>query len=169
MSTTSSSLFDNPLKRTILFSTLLAAALFLLALTLPILEDTDDVWYSFLYEDLDKPEADRYNFALVLVETLALSFLYLFTLIAVGSLAELRNNLPSWNEVFVSGAVTLILAFFLPRLSVGGGLAGTESSKGNNHFTTSMQTHVFLLTILGIIMLTWYVMKSAPENENTNK
>ncbi len=171
MSTTSSSssLFDNPLKRTLLFSTLIALILVWIAGILPLLEDTENAWYSFLYKDLEIPEEDRYNFVLVMVETLALSFFYLFMLIAVGSLAELRNNLPSWNEVFVSGSVTLILAFFFPRFSVRQGIAGTESSSGFNHFTSSMQTSVFFFTLLGIILLTWYVMKSAPENENTNK
>ena len=169
MATTSSSLFENPLKRTLLFSSILALALFWLAFTLPILEDTDDAWYSFLYKNLEIPEEDRYNLPLVIVETLALSFFYLFMLISVGSMAELRNNLPSWNEVFVSGSVTLILAFFFPKFSVQGGFAGTESSSGNNHFTSDMQLSVFFFTLLGIIIMTWYVINSASENDKTNK
>ncbi|MFV2013950.1 MAG: hypothetical protein ACC656_00845, partial [Candidatus Heimdallarchaeota archaeon] len=103
------------------------------------------------------------------LEAITLSLFYLFSLIFVGSLTELRNNLPSWNEVFVSGTVTLILAFFFPRFSVGGGIRGTEGATGFNHFTPDMQLHVFLLTILGIILMTLYVMKSAQDNKEATK
>jgi hypothetical protein len=162
-------IFESPLKRTLLFSAVISLIFFWLAFTLPILENTEGKWYDFLYEDLNTPEEDRYNLALVILETLALTFFYLFSLIFVGSLAELRNNLPSWNEVFVSGTVTLILAFFFPRFSVGGGIGGTESSTGFNHFTSDMQLSVFLLTIVGIILMTLYVMKSAQDTEEATK
>ena len=162
-------IFESPLKKTLLFSAVISLILFWVAFTLPILENPQDEWYSFLYKDLNTPEEDRYNFTLVILETIALSLFYLFSLIFVGSLAELRNNLPSWNEVFVSGTVTLILAFFFPRFSVGGGIRGTESSTGFNHFTSDMQLSVFLLTIVGVFLMTLYVMKSSQPNEETAK
>lgn len=162
-------IFESPLKKTLLFSAVISLILFWVAFTLPLLENTEDAWYNFLYKDLNTPEEDRYNITLVLLETLALSLFYLFSLIFVGSLAELRNNLPSWNEVFVSGTVTLILAFFFPRFSVGGGIEGTESSTGFNHFTSDMQLSVFLLTIVGIFLMTLYVMKSSQDNEEATK
>ena len=162
-------IFESPLKKTLLFSAVISLILFWVAFILPILENTETAWYSILYKDLNIPEEDRYNITLVLLEAITLSLFYLFSLIFVGSLAELRNNLPSWNEVFVSGTVTLILAFFFPRFSVGGGIRGTEGSTGFNHFTPDMQLHVFLLTILGIILMTLYVMKSAQDNKEATK
>lgn len=164
-----SNIFESPLKKTLLFSAVISLIFFWLAFILPILENTEDGWYNFLYSDLETPEADRYNITLVLLETLALTMFYLFSLIFFGSLAELRNNLPSWNEVFVSGSLTLIMAFFFPRFSVGGGIGGTEASTGFNHFTSDMQLHVFLLSIVGIILMTLYVMKSTQDTEEPTK
>ncbi|MHA2029423.1 MAG: hypothetical protein ACXAC2_12160 [Candidatus Kariarchaeaceae archaeon] len=161
-------IFESPLKRTLLFSAVIALFLFWLAFTLPILESTENEWYGFMYEDLETPEEDRYNLSLVLLESFVLSLFYLFTLIFVASLADLRTGLAGWNEVFVSGIVTLILAFFFPRFSVGGGVGGTESSTGFNHFTSDMQLSVFFLTLIGIVLLTLYVMKSAEENQESN-
>lgn len=160
----SSSIFDNPQGRNALFTGIVALLLVFLAFYIPLVENPA-AWNKFLYKDLTLPEKDRYNIWLVLLETIILTLIYFFTLICLGSYAEFRNRLPSWGEVFTSGIFTIALATFFPRFSVGGGLQGTTASTGYNYFTSSMQWSVFFGTVLGMVLVTLYIMYSEEEKQ----
>ncbi|MHA2090590.1 MAG: hypothetical protein ACW98K_07000 [Candidatus Kariarchaeaceae archaeon] len=155
MSTLSEQLFQNPTGRTAMLSLLIALFLSLFAWVIPIATLEGDPWYSFLYEQ---------SWLLVFVESLLFTLFYFFALIFFGSLQELRNNLPSWGEVFISAIITLGLAYFLPRFTTGGTVQGTTQESGVSHFSSSMQTAVFWFTAIGIILMTLYVIYSG-ENE----
>ncbi len=163
MSSISEQLIQNPTGRTAIFSLLIALFLFFLAWIIPLANITGGEWYDFLYKDVELPENERFNWALMIIETLLFTIFYLFLVIFFGSLAELRNNLPSWGEVFISAVITLGLAYFLPRFSTSGTIEGTESESGFNHFTGDMQIAVFWLTLLGIILMTLYIIYSDDE------
>ncbi|MHA2250791.1 MAG: hypothetical protein ACXAD7_10525 [Candidatus Kariarchaeaceae archaeon] len=165
MSSVSEQLFQSPTGRTAIFSFLIAAALFLFAWVIPLASLDGDPWYDFLYKDVTLPEEDRFNWGLVLVESLLFTLFYLFILIFFGSLAELRNNLPSWGEVVISAIITVGFAFFLPKFTTSGSVEGTENETGANHFTGPMQTAVFWLSVLGIILMTLYVIYSGKDQE----
>ncbi len=68
------------------------------------------------------------------------------------------------GEVFISAIITIGLAYFLPRFTTAGNVQGTTQESGVSHFSSSMQTSVFWLTVLGIILMTLYVIYSG-ENE----
>ncbi|MHA2250838.1 MAG: hypothetical protein ACXAD7_10760 [Candidatus Kariarchaeaceae archaeon] len=166
MSSLSEQLFQSPTGRTVIFSFIVAAFLFLLAWVIPLASLDGDPWYGFLYKDTTLPETDRFNWSLVLIESFLFTLFYLFILIFFGSLAELRNNLPSWGEVIISAIITIGFSYFLPKFTTSGTVEGTERSTGANHFTGEMQTVVFWFTILGIILMTLYVIYSGSESED---
>ncbi len=153
---------STPIGRTAALSFLLTLVFLFFAGIIPLAENTDDAFYSFLYQDLEKAEGDRFNWYLVILESILLSLSYLFMLIFFGSMAEIRNNLPSWGEAFLSTFITLVLTFFFINLSVEGSIAGTDASSGFNHFTESMRRATFIFTIIGIILMTLYMIKSEP-------
>ncbi len=157
---------ERPTGRTAVISFILAAFFFIVAWFIPLVDPTVQNWYSFLYKDISLPEDERFNWYLVIIESLLFSLFYLFSVIFLGSIADLRNTIPSWFELFVSASITVLISILIPKFGIGGsGISGSGSDTGLNNFTAKMQTAVFWFTILGILLFTLYIIYSAPKEE----
>jgi hypothetical protein len=157
--------FENPTGRTAIFSFLIAAFLFLISWFIPLANVAEDSWYSFLYKDVTLPVEDRFNFGLVIIEVILFTLFFFFVVVFLGSMADLRNTLPSYFEIFTAAVISITLAAFIPKIGVTGGVAGTGTDKGVSHFTPDMQTTVIWLTILGILLMTLYLYFTRPADE----
>ncbi len=149
---------ENPSGRTAIFSFLIAAFLFLISWFIPLANPSEDSWYGFLYRDLTLPVEDRFSTGLVVVETLLFTFFFFFMVIFLGSLADLRNTLPSYFEMFTAAIVTIALALFIPQIEVTG-------AQGASNFTPGMQSGVFWFTLFGIILMVLYIYFTRPTEE----
>ena len=131
---------ENPTGRTVIFSFLIAALLFLVSWFIPLANPGEDSWYSFLYKDLTLPVEDRFNYGLVILEVLLFTFFFFFIVVFLGSMADLRNTLPSYFEIFTAAVISITLAAFIPKIEVTG-------AQGAANFTPDMQSAVFWFSI----------------------
>jgi hypothetical protein len=157
--------FDTPIGRTMVISLLLAAFMFFFALLIPLAPYDENAWYAFLYMDISLDPSDRMNWGLMFLESVLLILLYLFIIIGLGSYAELNNRLPSWGEVATGGIITLLAALLLPQIPGPETTIEGIGTSGYYHFTSNMQIGVFITTLVGMILVTMYLMYTAPADE----
>lgn len=156
---------QDPRGRSAIFALIIAGVLFIISMLIPLADPSTESWYSGLYMDLSLPEEDRFNWTLVIIESLLFTLFYLFFTVFLGGSAEVRGAVPSWREIFTGVIFTLIFAAFIPRFGISGGIAGGLSDTGVNNFTESMQTAVFWFTVLGIFLMTLYIFFTGPKQE----
>lgn len=149
---------ENPTGRTVIFSFLIAAFLFLISWFIPLANPGEESWYNFLYKDLTLPVEDRFNWGLVIVEVLLFTLFFFFMVVFLGSLSDMRNTLPSYFEMFTAAVITLTLAAFIPKIEVTG-------AEGAGNFTPGMQTGVFWFSVLGVILMILYIYFTRPADE----
>ena len=100
---------ENPTGRTAIFSLIVAAFIFMLTWLIPLSNPAEGDFFNFLYMDISLPAEERFNTALVIIESVLFSFFYLFLAIFLGNLSELRNSIPSWFEIFTSAVITIVV------------------------------------------------------------
>lgn len=98
------------------------------------------------------------NWALVGITLLLLWLSYLFLVIALGNRRELNGGIPSWGELFVSGALVLAFGLFVSNLTIAGSTANDFDSFSN--FSQRMRWIIFLLNFLGILVISAYFVYS---------
>ncbi|MEK9716420.1 MAG: hypothetical protein VW394_06630 [Candidatus Heimdallarchaeota archaeon] len=149
---------NSEIGRTFLISGLMALILGYLTIIIPLADTVStDPWYSFLYNDVTIAEEDRFNVFLVILETLFFVLFYFFFTIALASYKEINDQIPSWGQLFYAGSVTILGSLLIPQLDFQGNVEGTGSGSGYNHFTSSMQTWVAVMTIVGVVLVSLYI------------
>lgn len=156
---------ENPTGKSALISTITAGLFFVISWLIPLAGYEEGKWYLFLYKDITIAAEDRFNIGLVLLEVLLLTLFFFYLTVALGNYSEIRDSLPGWKELGTAFVITITLAAFVPKIGITGDFTGTATDKGFNHFTESMQSTVFWLTLLGIIIASLYLKYTQPKEE----
>lgn len=148
---------NRPIGRTAIISFLIAAILAVVSIIIPLANPVtaSKSWYKFLYNN------GTFNWPLVILESIVLIIMYFFLVVCLGSFAEINNRLPSWGEVIAAIIITLIFALFAPKLSI----SGQTSASVVNNFSSHMQAATFWFTVLGIIIMTLYIIFSEDKSK----
>ncbi|MHA2501369.1 MAG: hypothetical protein ACXAE3_00665 [Candidatus Kariarchaeaceae archaeon] len=162
MSTNYQKYTSTPIGRTVLITGLLSVLFAYLAFLLPLAPADNSGLFSGLYKDVSLPDEDRFNLALVILESLFLSLTFFFLTVALAAQAQVSNQIPSWRELIVSGIIVLIMSWLVPQISVGEATLAGGSGSGFNHFTPDMQTWTFVGTVIGLILFSLYLIYSTP-------
>lgn len=157
---------ENPVGRSGLISLIITLGLWVLAGFISLTPWVKGAWYSFLYKDVTIAPEDRYNILLVIIDIVLITISYFYLTVALGNFAELRNSIPGWTEVGTSIIISGVIAFFQPKFTISGKLSGTDKDLGYSHFTPDMQITVFWVSLLMILLTTFYIFKTEPKEGN---
>jgi len=141
--------------RTALVSSIIAIAMLILVIFLASLkQDFVPDWLKWMYTP------GEYNIGLTIITFICLAILYLFTLIAIATINEIRANLPGWGSIILSTIITFLIGIMATFIK-------PEEAEKYWNYTAGMRWTIFgSLFAFVILSVVYLFFTETPEETN---
>ncbi len=149
-------IWNDKKNRTLLISSIITIGFVLITVIIASLKnESAPNWLKWLYTP------GSYNVGLTIFTMIFLMIIYWFTLISLGTVSEIKAQLPGWGSIVVSSILTILIGLFATYIR-------PDATERYWNYTSGMRWTIFGGLVLFIILSIIYLfLTETPEEQQT--